>query len=67
MRNWYNVELAKDSAGKFKEFLRDYHIKFESSECGNLIHFEVFCNRLEMETANKFLDGLDVTNEVSTK
>ncbi len=67
MRNWYNVELAKESARKFKEFLRDYHIKFESSECGDQIHLEVYCNRLEMETANKFLDSLEVTNEVSTK
>ena len=39
---WYNTELSVISAEIFKDFLRDHSIRFESSGCFNLIHFEIF-------------------------
>ena len=55
MRRWNNVELIGDAVGKFREFLRDYHIKFETSGAGSYTHFEVFVNEEEAEKCNNFL------------
>lgn len=54
-RRWLNVELPKATAGKFKEFCRDMHIKYEASEADNMIHFEVFVGEMEIVAANDFL------------
>ena len=55
MRTWYNVELAKETAGRFKEYLRDMHLKYEASECGDLIHFECLMSIDEQIAANAFI------------
>ena len=55
-KKWVNTELPKETAGRFKEYCRDMHIKFESSECYNLIHFECFMNEEEIIKANAFID-----------
>ena len=52
---WYNVELPMETAGRFKEYCRDFHLRHETSECGDLVHFEVFCNAIEAADANRFL------------
>lgn len=57
-RKWVNTELPKETAGRFKECLRDYHMNFETSEVGNMIHFEVLASEKEMEILNQFLDTL---------
>ena len=57
-KRWLNTELAKDEARRFKEFLRDSHIKYETSEAGNLIHFECLMDNLEKTRANDFLRGM---------
>lgn len=56
----YNVstELPRETAGRFKEYLRDMHIWYEASECGNLIHFEVLATDEEICKANAFIDTL---------
>jgi hypothetical protein len=53
---WVNCELPKETAGRFKEYCRDMHIKFEASECGNLIHFECKMNAEMITKANKFIE-----------
>ena len=58
LRTYYNVELPKETAGRFKEYCRDMHLKYEASECFNLIHFEVNCNENELKEANAFLNTL---------
>lgn len=58
-RVYKNVELKKDIAGRFKEYCRDMHLKFEPSEAGEYIHFEVFVNKDELRNANEFLSNLD--------
>lgn len=58
-RVYKNVELKKDVAGRFKEYCRDMHLKFEPSEVGEYIHFEVFVNEVELCNANEFLRNLN--------
>lgn len=56
MSRWVNTELPKETAGRFKEYCRDMHIKYETSECFNLIHFECYMNDEEIAKANDFID-----------
>ena len=58
-RIYKNVELKKDIAGRFKEYCRDMHLKFEPSEAGEYIHFEVLVNEEELRNANEFLYSLN--------
>lgn len=34
-KTYVSVELETESAGKFREYLRDMHIVFETSDAGN--------------------------------
>ena len=58
-RNWRNVELKGNNVGRFAEYCRDMHLKYETSETGEYIHFEVLVSEEELEKANKFLSSLD--------
>lgn len=58
MARWYNAELPRETAGQFKEYLRDNSIRFEPSECGNLIHFECYMTETQADAANAFIDGM---------
>lgn len=56
IRKWCNCDLPKNVAGRFKEFCRDFHLKYETSENGDDIHFEVLVNEKEFRQANAFID-----------
>lgn len=59
VKRWLNVELNKgEESDGFKGFLRQSGIKYETSEAGNLIHFECLMDRVDEEFANDFLDSL---------
>lgn len=58
-RKWLNVELSQADANELKDFLNDYDIEFESSECYDKIHFEVLVDEYEKEAVNDFLNGLE--------
>ena len=62
-RTWKNVELNQNDANELKDFLNDYDIEFESSECYDKIHFEILVDEYEAEAINDFLDELDEMNE----
>ena len=62
-RTWKNVELNQNDANELKDFLNDYGILFESSECYDKIHFEIFVGAYVTEAINDFLDELDKMNE----
>ena len=47
MKLYKNVELDKNDAEKLKTFLKSNKMKFETSECENLIHFECLVNKFE--------------------
>ena len=57
-REWKNVELKKNVADRFKEYCRDMHLKFDPSEAGEYIHFEVLVNEDELRNANEFLHAI---------
>lgn len=64
MRTWCNVELKPAEAKRFKEYCRDMHLQYETSEAGNLIHFEVNVNAEEAKAADEFLFLLDSMQQV---
>lgn len=54
-RRYYNVELSHVDAFKLKWFLSEHHIKYESSECDNLIHFEIYCDDFEKDIIDSYI------------
>lgn len=58
MKHWYNVELNKEDAEKFKKYLKANGIYFEPSSCYNLIHFEVKVDEAELKMVDEFLETL---------
>ena len=58
-RMWKSTELKGNDVGRFREYLRDMHINFETSEVEyGYIHFEVFVSKEELDKANEFLMNL---------
>ena len=59
-RTWKSTELKGNYIGRFKEYCRDMHINFETSEAGyGYTHFEVLVNDEELRNANEFLNNLN--------
>lgn len=57
-RKWLNVELTHNESIVFKKFLDFNKIKYETSACYNLVHFEVYVNTWETEKCDDFLYNL---------
>lgn len=56
-RKWVSTELKGDDVRKFKEYCRDMHISFETSEVNyGYTHFECLMTETEMCQANIFID-----------
>lgn len=55
-RTWLSAEMDKDLAEKFKGYLRELGLKYEPSEVGNLVHFEVHVTHEEAKVANEWID-----------
>lgn len=51
MTKWLNVELEKDLADKLRVYLKEQEIKFETSQAGDLTHFEILVTSREMKIA----------------
>lgn len=59
MKKWYSVELFDTKEiTLLKAFLKEYGVKFETSGCGNGVHFEVEMTEDELATANNFMEGM---------
>lgn len=56
LKEWHSVEMTKDLAEKFKVYLYENKLKYEPSEAGQLVHFEVLMNNDESIAANKWID-----------
>lgn len=54
-KNWVRCDIPKETAGRFKEYLRDNHITYEPSENGKDIHFECLMSIDEQILANAFI------------
>lgn len=57
MKN-YSIELNNIDANKFKGFLQDNKIKFESQSCYNNIHFSLELTKAQVALVNNFLDTI---------
>lgn len=55
-RKWYSNELRKVYADDFKKYLREQGLKYEPSEVGDYIHFEVYMTLDELREANIWVD-----------
>jgi vacuolar-type H+-ATPase subunit I/STV1 len=66
MKKWYNVELNERDALEFRKYLLDNNIKFETSGCFELVHFEVWLAEEEVEKVDKVIDRIfgDIIKEV---
>ena len=59
-RVWKSTELKGNDVGKFREYCRDMHLNFETSEVEyGYTHFEVLVNEEELCKANEFLSNLN--------
>lgn len=54
---YYSTELEKQTANTFRRILKELGFTFETSEAGNLIHFEVLCTPVEVNQLNKVSSG----------
>lgn len=52
---WFHIDLNKEDADIFMEYLREMKIRFEPSENYNLVHIACFMNNNERKDANRFL------------
>lgn len=58
-RRWLSTELKGNDVGRFREYCRDMHLNFETSDAGyGYTHFEVLCSDEELAKANGFIDTL---------
>lgn len=55
---YYNIELSPLAAVDLKQFLHDNKIMFESSGADNLVHFEIYASKNQVNMINSFLDTL---------
>ena len=58
MKKWLNVELNNIDSAVFRRALIEKRIKFETSGCGNLTHFEVYADSDEARELNGILETL---------
>ena len=55
---WYNIELTKVFGAELKYFLHERNITFETSGCGDMVHFEIYASKNDANMINSFLDTL---------
>ena len=59
MKKWYSYETMNPNVkDEVRRYLRQNHIYYELSECFDGWHFEILCDNMECEDANRFLDEL---------
>lgn len=54
----YSIELNNTDANKFKSFLQDNKIKFESQGCYNNVYFSLELTKIQVDKINNFLDTI---------
>lgn len=58
MKKWVNVELNKKDADIFRVELLNRRIKYDTSGCWDLVHFEVLADEKEIEELNGILEKM---------
>ena len=56
---WYNVELKKTDADRFRSLLHSQKVKFETSQADTMVHFEILLEKgsAEFEKINAYLQA----------
>lgn len=57
-KNYKSTEVTVNEAEALRIFLKENEIEYESSQCGELIHFEVLVDDDEVKRINDFIDEL---------
>lgn len=57
-KKYRSTEVSVVEAGALRIFLKENDIEYESSQCGELIHFEILCDDDETQAINDFIDTL---------
>ncbi len=56
---WYNLETEDmQLRDKLREYLKRNGIRYELSECGTGVHFEVYCDARDQKLINDYIDTL---------
>lgn len=55
IRAWFHIDMTKENADIFTDYLREKEVNFEPSENYNLVHIVCFMNNEERRSANEFL------------
>lgn len=68
MRRWLNTELdSYTESVAMHHFLQEQGIDYETSQCDNLVHFEIFVNEEEENAINAFIDRMQALNRYLSK
>lgn len=57
-KKYRNVEVTVNEAEALRVFLKQNEIEYESSQCYDMIHFEILCDDDEKDAINDFIDTL---------
>lgn len=58
MKKWYSVQLNSEEAKTVRWFLKKNNIKFETSGCGFLVHFEIYCTEEDVKIIDEYIDNI---------
>ena len=53
---WYNIELNKVDTDDLRMILKEYGVKYETSQVDNLTHFEIYTDSVYASAINDCLD-----------
>lgn len=52
-KQWFNIEMSKEEFSLFRTILKIKDIEYEPSECGDLVHVEVYCTEQDAYALNR--------------
>ena len=53
----YSIELTRENWQVLQAFLIGYGLKYEPAACYNLVHVTIWCNPMQAENINRFLEA----------
>ena len=58
MKKWFSMELNRVEWAGIRPILKELECKYEASECGMMVHIEVYCTPDTADTINTEIDNL---------
>ena len=58
MKKWFSMELNRDEWADIRPIIKELVCKYEASECGELVHVEVYCTPDTAAVINTAIDSL---------